>query len=931
MAKTFVLGNEIALLTHLIDVHASVGAGLRAQEVNGADRQSFDSARRILLPSVRSALLSMPGTTGTIVFLFFCSLLAAALFNRTLDVSTRLRFAFQALHFFRYWRAWVMSAADYNLSSNYMSQQLHVDTVIAVHTLALLVILWQRDFPDRAFCPWLLGSDQLERLFSELRAFVKGNSNWTFLQFMAVCRRWTHQTDMQARVNVTLAPITSAHGYNKHLYLVHPAAPLPPQHLLACDDIAQLFRSAITPVQRVLSLLGMEKDLKASGKWAQPPLENFEELEQSLADSGGVDGSCDPADDGAEAEQRSDPGAGASGEGSEVLDSDSEEAADETDVEDASSDGSNQAAHDSDGLDSDSEVHHSISEQSSDQKSTDDAPDSASAQQNRADSVGSRNVHPVQFDDTRDPFPFTGSLSANMSLSEMLEIMCGAKPSLPAHLESGDRLSRRDYVLIAGEWVHKSQALIQMQADQLKKLKQGRDRVKQHGLVGVRAEDDNGDGFKSGAAYQYQVVSETKSNTLMHTNVVYLLELRKPFNKRLYPRMSVAKKDQASVVGVVIDLVRLSDSRFKKDAAQSRYRTVPLSELGCRVHLLPGLDGSVDVTKFDTDCGGMHIPYTTLDVPESAFGSNKMLGKHGCKLDESSMRVADIVEELKCRKQPSSGLPKHGLFLRLRTHMIRCYVGTPAALPAPAEDVEVKLRARPDPFNGAAYAGDLDIVRSGQLSRWTNDQLKTVLKFHSKQRRFRALRLAYSGLKKEALIANVRALLEAEDVTVHEPSDRPHSASGGSASSIAAVSQPASESKRQPARRRRSTAIDEDDLNQSEELSLSLPDEDGDTEMAIFGSALELVDVKQRARPAPMESPNFGKNFSDFHVGDKVVLWHRTPRGLYWKAHISASNLGSETFSVTIYDNSETIPDVPARLLYTGWRATGPLSGLPVQ
>lgn len=179
-------GREVALLTHLIDVHTSTGSGLRAQEVNGADRQSFESARRFLLPSVRQSLASMPGTLGTIVYLYFASLLAAAVMNRTMSMAARLELAFQCLHFIRYWRAWVVASDGYTLASNFISAQLHVDTVILVHSLVLLIVIWQRQFPQHTFCPWLMGSDQLEHAFSEFRAFVQGNTNWTFLGFL----RW---------------------------------------------------------------------------------------------------------------------------------------------------------------------------------------------------------------------------------------------------------------------------------------------------------------------------------------------------------------------------------------------------------------------------------------------------------------------------------------------------------------------------------------------------------------------------------------------------------------------------------------------------------------------------------------------------------------------------------------------------------------------
>ena len=162
--------------------------------------------------------------------------------------------------------------------------------------------------------------------------------------------------------------------------------------------------------------------------------------------------------------------------------------------------------------------------------------------------VGMQQLRPA----ARLSFPLTSLLISDMSIEAMLARMCGVQP--PPSQPSAASEMRKDHVSISGVWVHKAQALVLLQADQFRKLKQGRDRVKQHGLVGVRAEDSKGDGFKCGAAFQFQVVNDGKEGCVVETRVAFLLEIRKPFKSYFYPRMSVLKKDQATAVGVVVDL-----------------------------------------------------------------------------------------------------------------------------------------------------------------------------------------------------------------------------------------------------------------------------------------------------------------------------------------------------------------------------------------
>jgi len=108
--------------------------------------------------------------------------------------------------------------------------------------------------------------------------------------------------------------------------------------------------------------------------------------------------------------------------------------------------------------------------------------------------------------------------------------------------------------------------------------------------------------------------------------------------------------------------------------------------------------------------------------------------------------------------------------------------------------------------------------------------------------------------------------------------------------------------------------------------SLDFPDDD-DTEMALFGH-VELVDVSRRVVRAEPEQPDSGYGFNAFGVSQKVVLWHTSAKGAYWKSRVIALNAVQQTFTVQIYDTSETIQHVSSSCLWPGSRGPG---GVPVQ
>ena len=79
------------------------------------------------------------------------------------------------------------------------------------------MLLWGRDFPDRPFAPWLVGSDQCEHFFSELRSFRLNQPDWTFADALQLCKRFIHQMEMLSHAAQSI-PDVCVFGRRDHTY-----------------------------------------------------------------------------------------------------------------------------------------------------------------------------------------------------------------------------------------------------------------------------------------------------------------------------------------------------------------------------------------------------------------------------------------------------------------------------------------------------------------------------------------------------------------------------------------------------------------------------------------------------------------------------------------------------------------------------------------
>jgi hypothetical protein len=737
MSRLLVLGKWPVLLTHVLDVFSTSRAGLRAQDVNGADKQNVDSAKRFISKTVRQALRPMPNTASTIAYLYFGSGLVSAFFARNMPTRRRIRLAFQTLFFVRFWRGWINASQDYTTHTNFISHFLFYDTVIAAQALVLIAVIWQRKFPQRVFCPWLLGSDQMEHLFSELRAFTRNSPNFTLFGLLSIARRWTHQADVLAEHSMTLPPILSARNYNKHIY-VDALPPLRADHDGFSEaEVVEDCNLALAAVRQFFSHIGAEPALRQANMWETPPQESFADLEGEEIDDDEVAEDTNTA-----SSQQSH--AAAVGSQSGGADPNGVQAPSSTTGEArvTSADSPSHSAT----LDEASEAP-SIRVLAGSARHSVDIIDAVYAASDQTDTPTGARAELAYDPNASGEFDTEDVLDSKLTLDQMLVIMCGS--SEPIGQADDSSRSPDDYVLVNGHLQHKSTALVSIQSDKYRKLKPGRDRFKTNALAGVRFDDDAGDGFHAGQAYQLQEITEFKANRFkINVSLALVLELRKSMGTRSYPRLSVKKADSALAL---IQILVQDRGAGTWSRAQQPYRTISVTELGCKANLQLSA-GGFDCKGLQHDCGGRFVNYESKDVPHSVFARERMLSVD--KRLNAEWTVAELKSELKAHRESSSGLRKPELLKRLRCVLIGKWLvsSTPAAVG--------DQKAAPDPFGGREYDGDLAIVRSAaNLSAWTTDRLREVLRFHKDQPRFATITIRLGALK-ESLVSQVRAVAE---------------------------------------------------------------------------------------------------------------------------------------------------------------------------
>ena len=228
MARLMLLGVYPILGMHIIYVQLYCKAsGLLACDANAGDRMCVGAALRRLNFAVRRELAGCPGTFGTAAYLYFGACTTSAYLDRdpTVTPLDRVKRCFRNLVFLRYWHA-ALQVTGRSTAQHFISMQTFKAFVLLDHAMVLLVLLWGKHFSHLPFPTWLIGSDQNERFFSELRSFVMNKPDFNLLDLLSLIRRWTYQNSLLARPDIKLPTVFSDKGYNRTIFVPGKTQPI---------------------------------------------------------------------------------------------------------------------------------------------------------------------------------------------------------------------------------------------------------------------------------------------------------------------------------------------------------------------------------------------------------------------------------------------------------------------------------------------------------------------------------------------------------------------------------------------------------------------------------------------------------------------------------------------------------------------------------
>ena len=144
----------------------------------------------------------------------------------------------------------------------------------------LLVLLFGSKFRSKPFTPWLWGSNQIEHMLGEWRSFEAGNTTWTLLSVLNICKRWLFQTALFASADIELP--NSKRGYSRTRFRAEDSKQYVQSDYPTAEEMIQIRHRVVQFVQKVLAALGMAEVLRDAGMWDEPPHESWEHVEAAI-------------------------------------------------------------------------------------------------------------------------------------------------------------------------------------------------------------------------------------------------------------------------------------------------------------------------------------------------------------------------------------------------------------------------------------------------------------------------------------------------------------------------------------------------------------------------------------------------------------------------------------------------------------------------
>ena len=210
-SHVLVMGGYIAGVHHLRMLQESLPKdqhGLREKDLNHKDKQNFDAVLHITSKSVLDLLKSFPDAKGTMIFLNLIRCVIDSYLDKQLDIYSRLKKAWYAVFFMRYWRQWLLLNPNCTLGDNFITPNAYKCIEINAHSLITFIITIRDKLPANSQCfyPWMLGSQSCEKAFRAVRSMSSTYStilNFGMLGLLRRLHRMQIQFSLESEADVT--------------------------------------------------------------------------------------------------------------------------------------------------------------------------------------------------------------------------------------------------------------------------------------------------------------------------------------------------------------------------------------------------------------------------------------------------------------------------------------------------------------------------------------------------------------------------------------------------------------------------------------------------------------------------------------------------------------------------------------------------------
>ena len=197
------MGNYVAGVHHLRivkkmfqkDIH-----GLQERDIDYKDKQNFDAVLHIIrsLP----CLEQLPDAAGTKQYITLMQCVTESYLNKQLCPLERIEKIWYVTFFLRLWRKCIVENGNYTLKTNFITDNAYMCIEFNAHAIIILIILL-RDYygKEKAYLPWLLGSQSCEKAFRAARSMSSTFStiiNFSMLGLMRRIHRLQLQSELQA-------------------------------------------------------------------------------------------------------------------------------------------------------------------------------------------------------------------------------------------------------------------------------------------------------------------------------------------------------------------------------------------------------------------------------------------------------------------------------------------------------------------------------------------------------------------------------------------------------------------------------------------------------------------------------------------------------------------------------------------------------------